>query len=705
MIKKESITKKGMKNYHLIPYPRKIKENTGFFCGNIGDSVAAYLDGGSEKIRFALDSSFGQDEYRLDITENGAVITAGSEKAKLYGATTLGQLVRQFGEKIPCLTIEDSPLASIRMVQICIGQVNAEFRRDWFVRFIRKMAELKITHIGIYFEWNFRFPSVPHLNNPHYPDRADMEYVQREASKYGIVIVPEFEFMGHSKDLLELEGYADIRECDKGASRETETNYDSLCLTHPKTRVLIERIINDICDIFTGDLVHIGGDELGHIGECAMCKKRKEEVGTMGLYLDFIEFVAELLSKKGKKTCIWGDMLLMLSDGSPFWEGRDCEPAFRAAAIERLRALKDRIVIFDWWYSGVNKASIDFFRGLGLQVVACTSSNGCIASSVNLGQLQNVRLLCEYALRNDCEGVMMSDWINYLGSHAEQQYVFYAAVACFGWSGVDTSCTPGSDDFYVALGENLYNTDGGKLKNFWRYAGCFDSELLSVYPEKERGLALRKYVFQTDNPLVFYLNMKNHFAGETIHKYGSAVKKLAKFASDLRKEHEQDEYIDFALLPVLLHETLFETFIAIEAAERAYMSAAEKQYYDKKGFYDSLYDCAENLKKLKDIYANVSRYVEKEYALLGNDGAARVRIVALLSNIDKLVAFIIDLQDGHRPLPSFKNISENLFAVQRCSEWNGRETDWANENSRYVSYCVDDGKSWFCRPFDGTENH
>ena len=87
-----------MNNYHLIPYPRKIKENTGFFCGNIGDSVAAYLDGGSEKIRFAPDSSFGQDEYRLDITENGAVITAGSEKAKLYGAVTLGQLVRQLAQ-------------------------------------------------------------------------------------------------------------------------------------------------------------------------------------------------------------------------------------------------------------------------------------------------------------------------------------------------------------------------------------------------------------------------------------------------------------------------------------------------------------------------------------------------------------------------------------------------------------------------------
>ena len=84
-----------MNKFHLIPYPRKIKEKTGFFCGDIGDSVAVYMDGGSEIIRFAPDSSLGRDEYILDITENGAVITAGSEKAKLYGAVTLGQLARK----------------------------------------------------------------------------------------------------------------------------------------------------------------------------------------------------------------------------------------------------------------------------------------------------------------------------------------------------------------------------------------------------------------------------------------------------------------------------------------------------------------------------------------------------------------------------------------------------------------------------------
>lgn len=691
-----------MNNYHFIPYPKKITEKAGFFCGRIGDAIASYMNGGSETVRFAPNASAAGDEYRLDITERGALIAGASERAKLYGAITLNQLVRQFGEKIPCVCIEDKPLVPVRMVQVCLGQVNAEFRRDWFKRFVRKMAELKITHIGLYFEWNFCFPSLPQLHNPHFPDKEDMLFAQAEAKKFHIEIVPEFALMGHSKDLLGLETYADIRECGEDCC-EAETYFDSLCLTNPKTRALIERLVNDICDIFTCDIVHIGGDEVGHIGECTECKKRKNEVGTMGLYLDYIEFISELFAKKGKKTGVWGDMLLMLSGDSPFWQGRDCEPQFRTAAVERLRALKDRVVVFDWWYVGVNKASIDFFRGLGLQVVACTSTNGCYVSAVHLKQLQNARNLSEYAIEKGCAGVMMCDWINYLGDHAEQQYVFYAAEACFGWSGVGTPCSPETDGFYAALGENVYHADGGALREFWEYAGNFDSELLSFFSEKERGLALRKYVFHTDNPLAFYLRMKHCFAGGKLQKYEIAVKKLADCASALRKT--QDDYTDFLLSSVLIHETLLKSFVAVESAEKEYASAAEKQYRDREGFCESLCACTEKLKALKEIYADVARYVEKEYRFLGNDGATRVRIDALQTNVEKLIEFVRDLKDGHRPLPSFQNISENLFAIQRCSEWNVREIDWAYEKTPYASYCVDNGASWFCRPFDCMENH
>ena len=689
-----------MQNYKLIPYPRKITERAGCFCAEIGNVFEVFLGGESEHISFVTDENLSREEYKLEIAESGITIASSGEKGRINGVSTLAQIVKQFGGKLPCVIIRDKPRLPIRMVQVCIGQVNAELRRDWIVRFVRKMAELKITHIGLYFEWNFRFPSVPQLSSAHYPDKSDMEFTQREAEKYGIEIVPEFALMGHSKDLLELEAFAELRECAEDVC-EAKASYDSLCFTSPEVRMFIKNVVNDICDIFHGELIHIGGDEVGHIGECPTCKKRGKEVGKMGLYLDYLEFVSELLEKRGKKMGVWADMLLMLTDDSPFWEGKDLELSFRAAAIERLKKLKDRIVIFDWWYVGVNKASVDFFLSLGLKVVACTSSNGCYASAVNFNQFYNSKILCDYAAERNCDGVMMCDWINYLGDHAEQQYPFYALLARLGWSGPTAAV---DDGFFDAVSLQLYGIKDKKLEGFWRFCGKFESPLLSFFPDSERGLALRKYVFHTDNPLAFYL-CSRHYLGSNAENYAKAVKECKKKADELRKEFGDDPYAEFALLPCLIHETLYDSFSVIDAAQTEYARAAQMQYRDEKSFAESLNKCADKLKELDGVYENTVKYAEAEYKLLGNDGPACVRLAALGKNLGKLVRFIRGLQDGHRPLPSFKNISDNLFSMPQCSEWNIRELDWAAEKAEFRAYSVDNGKSWFCRPFDCNENH
>ena len=90
---------------------------------------------------------------------------------------------------------------------------------------------------------------------------------------------------------------------------------------------------------------------------------------------------------------------------------------------------------------------------------------------------------------------------------------------------------------------------------------------------------------------------------------------------------------------------------------------------------------------------------------MGSDKAAVVRLAALRQNVKKLVRFVRGLSDEHRPLPSFKNVFDNLFSPPKCSEWNVRELDWAAEKTEFRQYCVDNGKSWFCRPFDCFENH
>ena len=52
------------------------------------------------------------------------------------------------------------------------------------------------------------------------------------------------------------------------------------------------------------------------------------------------------------------------------------------------------------------------------------------------------------------------------------------------------------------------------------------------------------------------------------------------------------------LLSVLLHETLYKSFVAIAKAEKEYSSAAEKQYTDFNAFYAELDSCVQKLEAL-----------------------------------------------------------------------------------------------------------
>lgn len=87
---------------------------------------------GDSAIRLIDDPSLPDEKYILEISSDGVSIRAASDIALQYGLVTLKQLVNQYKEHLPCLTIEDQPANRHRAVQICTGQLNADYRKDWF---------------------------------------------------------------------------------------------------------------------------------------------------------------------------------------------------------------------------------------------------------------------------------------------------------------------------------------------------------------------------------------------------------------------------------------------------------------------------------------------------------------------------------------------------------------------------------------------
>ena len=60
-------------------------------------------------IRLMLDTSLGEEAYRLSVRPEGVVVEGGSPAGVFYGLQSLRQLVAQYGAVLPEVQVEDAP--------------------------------------------------------------------------------------------------------------------------------------------------------------------------------------------------------------------------------------------------------------------------------------------------------------------------------------------------------------------------------------------------------------------------------------------------------------------------------------------------------------------------------------------------------------------------------------------------------------------
>ena len=675
--------------YKLMPYPSSLTEGEGVYKKEIiyvsereeklYDTIARVFSGNKNK-ESTLKLTFSDllpEEYVLKITPENIEILAKDEKGHFYGAMTLLQLKRQFGKKIPCLTIKDRPASAHRGIQINYGQANVAWNRAWVIRFIKKIAEWKINFLYLYFEWNYSFESVGGMSSPFYANRSEIEEILKVADAYNVTVVPQFNFLGHSSLFFTKEKFA--RMAEQPLKNNPDVDCSSICASEEEALTLFETLIDEICEVFPSPIIQIGGDEVGSIGQCNDCEEKRQKIGKLGIYLNHFKRLNERLKACGKKMGLWGDMILMLCPGSPFWENKDTEPQFKDSNIALLQELRDNLIVYDWWYFGGSKISLDFFREQGIQTVASSSTNGCYCSCANLGQLDNVYKFFEYSQKIDCYGTLMCDWINQVGVHAEHMMILFAAAAVMSWSGCqgDFIADVSREEFFKIYCETEYNTE--KMAEYIRFTGSFESALLAPFAVNHRGVALRRFVFHYDNPLDMYFNLYPAFSKEgAFDTYKEQVAQLEILWKQIEKKL-QGKYHKLMCLPYLLHTTIRDYYIIMDDIYESYHQASLYQYESELLFNEKLEYCNKKILQLNDVYEKVLNYARKEFKYTGNDYASIVRLHALKKNIKRFADFLLHLKNGHRALPSFKNIKSCLFSNIAVSSWNYSELDCLTE--------------------------
>lgn len=308
----------------IIPQPLEIKE-TGSFCEN------------AENIDLIKNISIKSPEgYRLEIHKDAIKIYACADRGFFYGKMTLKQLAVQYGNKLPCVIINDVPAYPYRGIMIDCARHMVP------VDELKKMLDLAATLKFNKFHWHlsddqgFRieldsfpqltrqgsirkgdnFGSMCRSDKPYsgYYKKAEIREIVEFCRERFIDVIPEIDMPGHTSAILHVFPELSCRMMPVDVKTRQGIYKDNLCIGKPEAFELATKITDELCELFPYEYFHIGGDEApdDYRNNCVHCQKAIKEnhlKNSAQLQCLFANKMSEHLKAKGKKSIVWNDIL------------------------------------------------------------------------------------------------------------------------------------------------------------------------------------------------------------------------------------------------------------------------------------------------------------------------------------------------------------------------------------------------------------
>ena len=335
----------------VIPAPRKIKENSGFFESQKGfDAVP---------ISSVKDSSIPKEGYALAVTTDGIRVRSSDAAGEFYARQTLLQLAEKTknGWRYPCVEIGDSPAYGWRGV--LLDECRHFFGKETVLNLLDLMAMYKFNvfhwHLTEDQGWRIDVPKYPKLAQmasmrrrspargatlkvgkdadgartynstamttepygPFFYTAADIKEILAYAEARHIKVVPEIELPGHARGALGA--YPEFscfpERIPAGAAADDWGIFrDVFCMGNDETVRFLEDVLDYVCELFPSQVIHIGGDECPTVNwaKCPKCQARMKKEGLAKpseLQVWITKHMAEYLAKKGRRIMGWDEIL------------------------------------------------------------------------------------------------------------------------------------------------------------------------------------------------------------------------------------------------------------------------------------------------------------------------------------------------------------------------------------------------------------
>lgn len=314
---------------------------------------SAVLEKSAKKadVKLSVDKSLAEEQYRLTIDpKDRIVITGGSAKGVWWGLQSLSQILIDSASKaeggqlkLAGLEIEDWPEFAYRgaMLDCCRHFIPFED--------VKKYIDIIAYHKLNTFHWHLtedqgwrieikKYPLlteigskredtlVNHLRekeenrvydgHPHsgfYTQEQARELVAYAAARQ-ITVIPEIEMPGHAEAALASYPYLGCRQTGYVTLPVWGIIPEVFCMGRETTFKFFEDVLDEICEIFPGEYIHIGGDECprDRWKECPDCQRRMKEEGLteVGQLQGYqLKRVEKYLNAKGRHIIGWDEIL------------------------------------------------------------------------------------------------------------------------------------------------------------------------------------------------------------------------------------------------------------------------------------------------------------------------------------------------------------------------------------------------------------
>lgn len=295
-------------------------------------------------LRFVKDASLAAEGYKLVFDTDEITLSHADAAGRQYGLTSLAQLLQGARSKPNTFrfpvsgTIADQPRYGWRG---CHLDVSRQFYPSADIkRLIDVLAWLKLNifhwHLTDDEAWRLEIkaypqltttgvlrgpdePLLPQLGNSAEPvggfySQDDVREIVAHAASLSVEVVPEIDIPGHNAaTLAALPDLTDGQEAPESYHSVQGYPNNALNPAIPLTYEFLEKVFDEMVELFPSSYIHIGGDEVANGSWLAspLAKKLMDQEGiegTFALQSYFLKRVKDMLTARGRKLAGWNEV-------------------------------------------------------------------------------------------------------------------------------------------------------------------------------------------------------------------------------------------------------------------------------------------------------------------------------------------------------------------------------------------------------------